>query len=262
MAAVYNEPWLITESHLLVICEVLERAITRENLLDRPQPEFRPRPMPDKIGDMSVIPITGIISRRINMMDRISGGTSIEQLDLWLDEALNDVQTTTIFLHVDSPGGGVAGVAEFAQRVKEASSVKETIALADGTMGSAAYYIGSQADRVYATKASGVGSIGVVARILDASRMAENAGIKETVIRSSELKAAGLGPLTAAQLSHMQERVNQIAEMFRADVSSARPDIDFSSGVDFGQMFIGQHAVDNGLIDGVMSIEQLIEKFA
>src|SRR5690606_12609791 len=98
----------------------------------------------------------------------------------------------TIVLDVDSPGGGVYGVAEFAEEIYKARGQKRIVAVANSMAASAAYWIATAADELVVTPGGEVGSIGVYMLHEDWSGAYEKAGIKPTVIKFGENKAEGI----------------------------------------------------------------------
>jgi ClpP class serine protease len=260
-ATVFNEPWMIVPDKMAAIKEVIRSAMAETNLAaaenyksDKPQLQI--------ISGIPIIPIMGVISKRMGMFTRFSGGTSIETLDAQFTEALNSDAKAIIF-HVDSPGGAANGTPEFANRVYDAAqnSDKVICALIDGVGASAAYYIASQCNEIYCTESSAVGSIGTVANVPDTSRQARNEGDDSIVVRSSELKAVGNGPITARQIDSIQQRVDYMTEMFVSAVKRSRPGVDLVS-FDPGSVLIGQQAVDRNLVDGLSSLDALLKKFS
>lgn len=262
--SIFGEPWAITPQMFGTICDVVEAATL--DAIAAPKEFKAEKPRLQMMAGLPVIPITGVISRRMNLFSNISGGTSVEALDAQFTEAMASSADTIIF-HADSPGGSVPGVPEFATRVYEAAktSSKRIVGLIDGTGASACYWIMAQCDELYCTEASQVGSIGVVASITDSSRMEKNAGLEQTVLRSSPMKAIGVGPISQPQAQSLQARVDAVASMFKAAVSRSRP-LDFEA-FDPGEVFIGRPvppargAVDMGLCDGIATLDALLKKY-
>jgi signal peptide peptidase SppA len=142
-------------------------------------------------GAVSVIPIYGTISQRMNMMSDMSGGASTEQIGAAFDAAMNNPQVSAIVLDIDSPGGSVSGVPELAAKIKAARGQKPIIAVANTLMASAAYWIGSAADEIVASPSADVGSIGVYQAHVDASEALADEGLKYTLISAGKFKVEG-----------------------------------------------------------------------
>ena len=52
---------------------------------------------------VAVIPIHGVIGKRMNMFSRISGGASTQLIERDVKNALADSKVNSILLHIDSP---------------------------------------------------------------------------------------------------------------------------------------------------------------
>ena len=63
-----------------------------------------------------VLPLSGVISQKQNLMTQYSGGTSTEVFGSWFDDAMADGSVSSIVLDVDSPGGSVYGISELSCR--------------------------------------------------------------------------------------------------------------------------------------------------
>jgi ClpP class serine protease len=258
---VFNRPWAITEDYLDVMAEVLVRAADEFAAGKTPtKPAEKPNALRMQDG-VPVIEVDGVISKRMSMFSDVSGGTSIDRLSSQFDEAMATDAHAVVF-NIHSPGGSVDGIDEFAQKVYDAraSSNKTIIALADNMAASAAYWIGAQADEFYVSSGGSAGSIGVVARILDNSRALKNAGIDQLVIRSGDLKAPGVGPMSADQESSVVKEVQAYAQMFYDAVQRGRPLLNIDN-VKRGQMFVGQEAVQVGLADGITTLNAIAKRY-
>jgi hypothetical protein len=88
--------------------------------------------------------------------------------------AAEDVQA--IVLHIDSPGGLITGVHEFAGQIYAARNIKPVVAYISGMGTSAAYWIASAAGRVVADETAILGSIGVVAAWTDDTEARKSTG--------------------------------------------------------------------------------------
>jgi len=211
----------------------------------------------------ALIPLRGVIAPKMNLMSQMSGGSSSELFVRDVAAALNDPAVKSLVLMVDSPGGAVAGTPAAAATVMAARDVKPIATLAEGTMASAAYWVGSAADRVYASSAvDQVGSIGVVATHTDVSGQQQALGLKTTEIVAGRFKriASQYGPLSDAGQQTMQSQVDYLYSLFVGDVALQRgvtPDKVVADMAD-GRVFIGQQAVDAGLLDGIATLERVI----
>jgi signal peptide peptidase SppA len=260
-ATVFGEPWLIDPAKMDLICAALEHAMQDGApwAAKGADPAMKRGKMTCEIvGTTALIPISGVISRTANLFSDISGGTSIDNLDSQFTDALNNDAVKSIVFNIDSPGGSAQGVPEFATKVFNArnTSSKPIIGCAE-CAASAAYWIGCQCDELYCTEAATVGSIGVVMQLNDSTRRMRNDGVDPVVIRSSELKAAGAGPLTPNQMGSLQDRVMQLFGMFKDSVQRARPGMNIEDA-STGDVWIGKRAVAMGLCDGIKTLDEVL----
>lgn len=211
-------------------------------------------------GDTAIIHIDGVIDKNLTMLERLCfGATDLNDVDKALARVASDNSIRNVLLALDSPGGSFPGVPETAARVAALSAAgKNTIAYCGDMACSAAYWIAAQCDQVFAPSSASVGSIGVYLAIIDQSRRLEDMGLNVQEIKDGKLKTAGAPwkPLSEAEASHLQERVDHIGAMFRAAISRPRPQVPREAME--GQSFIGdtpgedfKSALDHGLIDAV-----------
>lgn len=89
-------------------------------------------------------------------------GTALSQVRAQIETALDDPSVTGILLDVDSPGGEINGVTELSDLIFSARGKKPIVAYTAGECCSAAYWIASAAEKLVASEAAFVGSIGVI----------------------------------------------------------------------------------------------------
>lgn len=260
---VRNAPWAITPEMLTVIHDVLKDRATRFNLASL-RTEYAARNSTRRQGTglryglrdgVGIIPVTGVLAKRMNLFMAISGGNSTEILAEDFKEALGDPQVKSILLDIDSPGGTVDGTKALADLIYQSRGSKPIVAFANGLMASAAYWIGSAADRIIAEETAEVGSIGVISIHTEYSKQDEALGIKSTVIRSGKYKAAGnsVEPLTKESQQYIQDQLDYLYGIFTTEVARNRgTDVQtVLKDMADGRIFIGQQAVDAGLVDSL-----------
>ena len=187
------------------------------------------------------------------------GGTSSTRTRHALRSAAADHDVKAIMLHIDSPGGTVAGLQPLADEVYAiAQSGKLIHTHADDMMASAALWVGIQANHVTASAMTEVGSIGVVAMVQDTSGAAEQAGVKVHVISTGEHKGAFApgAEVTDDHLAELQSRVDEINTFFAAAVKrGAGLSIEAVRSLADGRDWLAAEAKDKGLIDGVATFD-------
>ena len=264
---VLTAPWAIEPAKLLEI-QAIYATHLRGDKIDIEAVEKRlGRPLANEskaydIQDgVAILPIEGVIAKRANLFSQISGGVSTELVARDLKAAMADPAVHAIILSIDSPGGTVDGTETLAAAV--AGSTKPIVTLASGTMASAAYWIGSAASACYITDSTTVvGSIGVLATHTDVSKSQEAQGIKTTEIFAGQYKriASNYAPLSKEGRQTMQDQVDYTYGLFVNAVAKNRgvsTDAVLKDMAD-GRIFIGQQAIDAGLVDGVSTLDALV----
>lgn len=270
---IVSAPWAITPEMFQEVQGIYARHLRGEKI-DIAAIEARVgAPLANTRSDLviengvAIIALDGVLAKRANLFMRISGGTSMQIAAEQVRQAVADPAVIAIVLSIDSPGGTVDGTSELADAVFAARDVKPVVAVADGTMASAAYWIGSAAAQVFINgPTTQVGSIGVVATHVDYSRMDKNAGVDTTEITAGKYKRLETegGSLTREGRVVMQDTVNQLYSIFVDAVARNRGvsvDDALSKMAD-GRMFIGSKAIEAGLVDGVATLGQIIARAA
>jgi capsid assembly protease len=206
---------------------------------------------------VTVVCIEGPLAQRAGMFD---GYDAIVRRFL---DALEDEQSSTVLLRINSPGGEVAGLQEAVRTMRRAAKVsgKRVVAYVDEQATSAAYAIATVADQILLPESGCVGSIGVIAELVDISEANRKAGVNVAVITSGAQKADGHPDVPLAQdvLERAQEHVTELAEQFASLVAERRG----GSPTDWlaleAGVFHGQDAVAQGLADQVITADQVIE---
>ena len=147
-----------------------------------------------------------------------------------------------------------SGVPELAAWLA-AQTAKPVYAYADGLCASAAYYLAAATGRVYAPATATVGSIGVICRHMDWSGFLEKCGVRVTHLTGGAWKAAGndAEPLTDGVKAYLQQPINELHTMFRADVAAHMP-VDAAAPETWGdgQVFLASRAHELGLVTGIV----------
>ena len=201
---------------------------------------------------IAIIRIYGVLTKKTEAFDHILDMTSYENIHEEIESALEDKSIETILLDIDSPGGKVNGVFDLADFIYESRAKKRIIAMANDDAYSAAYAIASSAEKVFVSRTSGVGSIGVIASHIDQSGFDERQGIKYTTIfagsRKNDLNPHE--PMTSESLGSLQKEVDRLYEMFVQLIARNRGlSIEKIRSTEAG-LYFGEKAVEIGLADG------------
>jgi signal peptide peptidase SppA len=237
---------------------------TAEEILARigPRPEAKPTSYGNSRHAVARIPIRGTIAHHMSAMDEASGGVSTDQISAQFNQALKDDHVGSILLDIDSPGGTIHGVADLADEIRAARGQKPIIAFANDLMASAAYWIGSSADQIVASKTSLVGSIGVITAHQDVSAALEKAGVKVTTISAGKYKGEGspFEPLSDEAKAAVTDRVNAAYGLFVKGVAQSRGVnvSDVKAGYGEGRALLAADALKAGLIDRIATFEDTL----
>ncbi len=209
------------------------------------------------VENVAVINIRGTITKHPSLFHSLFGGnTSTLMIGEALRSAVADESTKSIMLRVDSPGGSVEGVADLADQVFQARAVKPVIAQIDGIGASAAYWIASQATRIFMGQTDQVGSIGVMASFLDFSEKFAKEGVEAVTITTGKFKDAGEEgtKITAEQRAYFQSLADTYFDSFAGAVKRGRTmsEANFNRVAE-GKIYIGKAGVENGLVDAIQS---------
>jgi ClpP class serine protease len=146
---------------------------------------------PEMMGDVAVINVSGPITYRESFFSYFFGGATVERMQAQFRTALADPSVKAILFRVDSPGGTVDAVPEFASEIFRARGQKPIVAISDTLNASAALWISSQADQLLVAPSSQTGSIGVWMAHEDDSKLLEEMGVKITLIFAGKHKVEG-----------------------------------------------------------------------
>lgn len=257
LALACSIPWALTPEWMGTVLAIAARenpsveAVEAE--LGRP---LRNAQVTRERDGVAILPVSGPIFRHANAFSRLSGATSIEILARDFNAALKDPAVHAIVLDFDSPGGEVNGTHELATMIHDARGKKPIVAYVGHACCSAAYWIGAACDEVVCDATALLGSIGVMAPVLDESA----ASARAMPIVSSSSPKKHLPSSTEEGRAALQARVDATADVFVADVATFRGVSVAKVLADFGQgdVLVGAAAVKAGLADRLGSLEGLL----
>ncbi|MDO8589974.1 MAG: signal peptide peptidase SppA [bacterium] len=181
--------------------------------------------------------------------------SSSEDIVYGILRAQNDPDIKAVMLSIDSPGGdGVAGE-EIARALK--SLDKPSVAVIRGIGASAAYWAATGADKIYASKISDVGGIGVTASYLNESNKNAKDGYTFVELSSAKYKDTGdpNKPLTQEEKEILLSDVRKAHNVFVKDVATNRGlELKAVESLANGLTYIGEDALKSGLIDEIGDI--------
>ncbi|RBO82906.1 signal peptide peptidase SppA [Marinomonas aquiplantarum] len=209
-------------------------------------------------GDtVAIIPMQGVIGSDADI-------ESSEMVSL-LDSAYSNNQLKGVIIEMNSPGGSPvhSGIIYDAIRNKQAVYPDIPIlVVVEDMAASGGYYIASAASEIYANQASLVGSIGVISSGFEASELLEKIGVERRVFTAGRNKAFldPFTPMSEEAEEKWQSVLDETHQQFIDAVKAGRKDrLTVTDDVFSGMIFTGTQAEKIGLIDGLASINQLLE---
>jgi protease-4 len=167
-------------------------------------------------------------------------------------DRLGKSSAKAVIVHVNSPGGTVAGSEELYDSLVRLKAKKPIVVVVDGLAASGGYIAAIAADQIVAQQSALVGSIGVIFQYPNVTDLLKTIGVQVEAIRSTPLKAApsGYEPTSPEARAAIEAIVKDSYDWFRDLVRERRRlDPALLARVADGRVFTGRQAVDLKLID-------------
>ena len=177
-----------------------------------------------------------------------------------LRDAFDNENSAGVILRINSPGGSPVQsgyIYDEIIRLRDENPDTPLYAVVTDICASGGYYIASAADKIYADKASIVGSIGVRMDNFGFVDAMEKLGVERRTLTAGENKALldPFLPINEDTTAHMRIMLSEIHQQFIDAVKKGRGDrLDTSvEGLFSGLIWTGESAVNIGLIDDLAS---------
>lgn len=177
-----------------------------------------------------------------------------------LRDAFKDKNTSGVILRINSPGGTPvqAGyIYDEILRLREKYPDTPLYAVISDMCASGGYYVAAAADKIYADKASIVGSIGVRMDNFGFVEAMKKLGIERRTLTAGKNKALldPFAPVDKSVNKHMQAMLHNIHQQFIDAVSKGRGDRLKSDVADLfsGLIWTGEQSLEIGLVDSLGS---------
>jgi protease IV len=180
-----------------------------------------------------------------------------------LREHAENPAVKAVVVRVNSPGGVVAPTQEIfssIQRVRKAG--KPVVASFGAVAASGGYYVGTAADRIYASPGTLTGSIGVVMQMANIEGLLKKVGVEYVVVKAGAYKDVGnfARTMTPEERRILQALLDDVYAQFVAAVAKGRG-LDESTvrGFADGRIYSGQQAHALKMVDELGGLEEAIE---
>ena len=210
-------------------------------------------------GDESLGRHTALIE--INGEIEAEGSGAADTVIPSLNKAFSDSGSAAVVLRIDSPGGSPvqAGIiVDEIQRLKRGYPDKPLYVVVDEICASGGYSIASAADRIYVTKASIVGSVGVLMDSFGFTGTMDKLGVERRLMTAGENKGFldPFSPQSDKHKAHAQAMLNEIHQQFITVVRAGRGKRLKETPETFsGLYWTGAKAVEMGLADGFGTVD-------
>lgn len=256
--------WAVEETRFLSMFSHISAMDLRAHIEQaRIEPEAAISVNVNRSGAIAVIDIQGTMTKHGSSFS--SGGSTI-RVRREIRVAAADTDVHGILLRIDSPGGTVAGTADLAADVLAARKAKPVFAFIEDLGASAAYWVASQATKIFVNDATAfVGTIGAFIGLYDLSGLAEKEGIKAIVIKAGEFKGTAFPgtEITSEQQAMLQKLVDKTQNEFNAAIQRGRgmkrKQVEQLAD---GRVHVAPDAMELGLIDGIQSFDATIKQLA
>lgn len=210
---------------------------------------------------IAVIEVSGTLVHKNGTLRPYSGMTGYDGIRENIFAAINDPEVKAICLDIDSPGGEVAGCFDLVDFIYEARKQKKIFAILNEIACSAAYAIASACNKIYMPRTGIAGSIGVIWMHVDWSKAMGESGVAVTFIKYGDRKADGNSyePLADEARKRAQADIDSMGELFVRTVARNRGISADKIRATQAAVYLGQEAIDQNLVDGIMSPDAAYE---
>jgi len=199
----------------------------------------------------ALIDISGVISA--------DSEASADYIVSGLRAAFEDKNTAGIILRINSPGGSPvqAGyVNDEIYRLRDEYPDIPIYSVITDVCASGGYYIAAAADKIYADKASVVGSIGVIMSGFGFVDSIEKLGVERRLLHAGKNKGFldPFSPLKAEDVKHVETLLTDIHQQFVDVVRKGRGDrLANDENIFSGLIWTGEQSIALGLVDALGS---------
>ncbi|MXR36355.1 S49 family peptidase [Craterilacuibacter sinensis] len=203
----------------------------------------------------ALISLDGVINSENDTADRLARG---------LEAAYKDSGTRGIIIRANSPGGSpvLSGMAyDEIRRLKKQYPAIPVVTVVEEVCASGCYYIAAATDRIYADKASIIGSIGVLSEGFGFTGTMEKLGVERRLMTSGNNKGMGdpFSPVKPEQEAIRQQLLDTVHQQFIQAVRDGRGKRLQQANAEIfsGRVWLGSQSQPLGLIDGLSSVRQV-----
>jgi signal peptide peptidase SppA len=210
---------------------------------------------------VAVVKLHGVITPSPSPLAR--GSINLATVETALTRAFGYDRLKAVALLINSPGGAPTQSGLVAERIRQLADEKNVpvLAFAEDVAASGGYWLACAADEIFAHRTSMVGSIGVISGGFGFTGLLERFGIERRLHTAGANKSRldPFSPEKPEDVEWLKKMHGQLHELFVDWVKERRGDrLDSAEDLFTGDVWLGQRALDLGLIDGLGSLRQII----
>ena len=202
---------------------------------------------------IAVIRLSGAIGKSAGL----KSGLNLDSLNEIIEKAFKTPKLTAVCLSINSPGGSPVQSELIAKRIRMLADLDNipVYSFIEDVGASGGYWLACAGDKIYASKSSIIGSIGVISSSFGFQDAIEKLGIERRIYTQGKNKSV-LDPFTPTKpadvklIKHLQKQIHDhfidYVKTRRVGRLTQEDEILFN-----GEFWAGESALDFGLIDGI-----------
>ena len=215
-----------------------------------------------KSQNVSSISLSGIISPNMGRRK----GLNLYELDKVIEQAFSVKNLKAVVLQINSPGGSPVQSEMISKRIRDLSEDKNipVLAFVEDVAASGGYWLACAADEIFASKASIIGSIGVVSSGFGFDKAIKKIGVDRRLYTSGENKAIldPFLPENKDDIKRLKDIQKELHNQFISFVKSRRGSEITNKNKDLftGAFWSGEKSLELGLIDDCGEMKSVLKQ--
>jgi signal peptide peptidase SppA len=212
---------------------------------------------------VAVVKLHGVITPSPSPLAR--GAINLNAVESALTRAFGHDRLKAVALLINSPGGAPTQSGLVAERIRQLADEKgvPVLAFCEDVAASGGYWLACAADEIFAHRTSMVGSIGVISGGFGFTGLLERFGIERRLHTAGANKSRldPFSPEKPEDVEWLKKMHSQLHELFVEWVKERRGDrLATTEELFTGDVWLGNKAVELGLIDGLGSLRDVISQ--
>ncbi len=215
-----------------------------------------------KSQNVSSIYLSGVIAPNMGRRK----GLNLYELDKVFEQAFSVRNLKAVAIQINSPGGSPVQSEMISKRIRDLSEKNNipVLAFVEDVAASGGYWLACAADEIFASKASIIGSIGVVSSGFGFDKAIQKIGIERRLYTSGENKAIldPFLPENKEDIKRLKDIQKELHNQFISFVKSRRGSKIANENKDLftGAFWSGEKSLEIGLIDGFGEMKHILKE--